>query len=400
MNIGIVTTWFERGAAYVSRQFKDALSAQNNVFIYARGGESYAKGDPDWDDANVFWSKKYVLPNPTFVEKNEFKRWLSDNKIELVIFNEQTWFEPVRICKELGVKTVAYVDYYKLNTIRLFDVYDSLICNTKRHADAFAKHPGMAYIPWGTDVSTFKPSAKRDRDFIVFFHSCGMAPYRKGTDLLLKAFYESDTLCSNSKLIIHTQVCLLKTTPDCKDIISELIKKGCLEVIHKTVSAPGLYALGDVYVYPARLDGLGLTVAEAIASGLPTIVPNNPPMSEFSSEECQVVDIEKYFSRDDGYYWPMCSVSLVDLRLKMEMFIDLDISSMSYKVREHAVDKLNWDMSSKKINEIIKLVKYRSVPDSLKKETEMLDYSKFPYISEFPNFYSFLYKRFKKRIMN
>ena len=58
MNIGIVTTWFERGAAYVSRQFKDALSAQNNVFIYARGGESYAKGDPDWDDANVFWSKK------------------------------------------------------------------------------------------------------------------------------------------------------------------------------------------------------------------------------------------------------------------------------------------------------------------------------------------------------
>ena len=29
MNIGIVTTWFERGAAYVSRQFMDVLQITN-----------------------------------------------------------------------------------------------------------------------------------------------------------------------------------------------------------------------------------------------------------------------------------------------------------------------------------------------------------------------------------
>ena len=58
MNIGIVTTWFERGAAYVSRQFMDVLSKGNNVFIYARGGEAYAIDNPKWNLPNVHWGKR------------------------------------------------------------------------------------------------------------------------------------------------------------------------------------------------------------------------------------------------------------------------------------------------------------------------------------------------------
>lgn len=53
MKIGIVTTWFERGAAYVSRQFMDILKSTDEVFIYARGGEAYAQGNPTWDLPNV-----------------------------------------------------------------------------------------------------------------------------------------------------------------------------------------------------------------------------------------------------------------------------------------------------------------------------------------------------------
>lgn len=36
MNVGIVTTWFERGAAYVSRQYLEALrsDSNNSVYIY------------------------------------------------------------------------------------------------------------------------------------------------------------------------------------------------------------------------------------------------------------------------------------------------------------------------------------------------------------------------------
>ncbi len=38
MNIGFVSTWFERGAAYVTKQYIDAVKERNYVFVYARGG--------------------------------------------------------------------------------------------------------------------------------------------------------------------------------------------------------------------------------------------------------------------------------------------------------------------------------------------------------------------------
>jgi len=46
-----------------------------------------------------------------------------------------------------------------------------------------------------------------------------------------------------------------------------------------------LYYLGDVYVYPTTLDGLGLTVYEALASGLPVIATDVAPMNEIITED-------------------------------------------------------------------------------------------------------------------
>lgn len=43
MNIGFVSTWFERGAAYVTRQYVDALRNEHNVYVYARGGNNMRK---------------------------------------------------------------------------------------------------------------------------------------------------------------------------------------------------------------------------------------------------------------------------------------------------------------------------------------------------------------------
>ena len=57
--IGIVTTWFERGAAYVSKQFKETLEKEYEVFIYARGGEDIAMNNPDWDHRNITFGKRY-----------------------------------------------------------------------------------------------------------------------------------------------------------------------------------------------------------------------------------------------------------------------------------------------------------------------------------------------------
>lgn len=402
MNIGIVTTWFERGAAYVSKQFESVLSVSHSVFIYARGGEKYEKSDSKWNNENVTWGKIVKTPFAgTLINKKDFKKWITKNKIELIIFNEQHWWIPISWCNDLNVKTVAYVDYYTESTIPLFAAYDYLICNTKKHFSAFKWHSGAFYVPWGTDTESFKP---HDNDFrldkIRLFHSCGMNPRRKGTDILLKSLERIKS--ENYELIIHSQVSLIKFFPELSDLINHYIKVGKLNVITKTVTSPGLYFLGDIYVYPTRLEGIGLTVPEAISSGLGIIVPNCAPMNEFvQSEFGKTVEIEKFFARNDGYYWPQNEVSIESLADCIDEFLSSPekIPFIKQASRNYALKMLDWNQNSKQLLVLINEIKSK---EKIKVSDEVLSnlylYEKIG-VKRFNNIamrFSWLYKLYLK----
>lgn len=346
MRIGIVTTWFERGAAYVSRQYRDLLQQyDHDVFIFARGGEWYAKGDAEWDDPNVTWATKNDKIW-TQIDHREFSTWLEKNRPDAVLFNEQTWLPPVLWAKESGALALAYVDYYKEDTVSSFALYDGLICNTKRHLSVFTWHQNVLYLPWGTDLALFSPQSLDAVDNVgpVFFHSGGMNPYRKGTDMVLFSFAQ---LKGPARLVVHLQRGLREAFPSNFSGLQQLIQKNKnIAILEGDVSAPGLYHLGDVYVYPSRLDGIGLTQAEALGCGLPLIVPDNPPMNEFIAEENGItIPIEKLWCRADGYYWPQCEVSLQALTKGMQMFVDKFSLLPSFKrqARNYAEKHLNWN---------------------------------------------------------
>lgn len=400
MNIGIVTTWFERGAAYVSRQFMDVLSKTDTVFIYARGGEKYAVGNPKWDLPNVHWGKiclgKRGIFGGTYVDRKDFERWIKKNKIEAVLFNEQHWFQPMLWCKELGVKSIAYVDYYNEKTIPLFDVYDSLICNTKRHAFAFRNHPHVNYIKWGTDINLYKPS-NQENEKLTFFHSAGMAPVRKGTDILLKAFYKTKDR-RKSLLLLHTQVDLVSSFPQMKTMIEEMISDGSLEIITKTITAPGLYYRGDVYIYPSRLDGIGLTLMEAISSGLAVVTSDNAPMNEFVEPEFgQLIKIDYEYSRADGYYWPMCVPSEDSLTNILEHYImsNYDLKAMKKNAREYAIKELNFDENCKALHRVFEKTGITEVSEELKNAIHNYDYYTYKAFHKYLSPIYFVFKTIK-----
>ena len=132
MRIGIVTTWFERGAAYVSKTYMNLLISEGHeVFIFARGGERHeSQHAPEWNASYVTRSTKYTS---TKIETGRIKKWLETNKIECVLFNEQWDFSALTWIKKKypNIKIGAYVDYYTENTIPFFRIYDFLICNTQ-----------------------------------------------------------------------------------------------------------------------------------------------------------------------------------------------------------------------------------------------------------------------------
>ena len=378
MKIGIVTTWFERGASYVSRQYRKILERDHDVYIYARGGEFYAKGDPVWDDDKIYWGKRSVIPMRTAVNIRDFRKWLLQNKIETVFFNEQMWWEPVILCSRLGLKTGAYIDYYTEETIPLFKCYDFVICNTRRHHSAFSEHQQSFHVPWGTELDLFQSKTFEhvEPGAVTFFHSSGISPERKGTRFVVEAFSQID---GPARLFIHSQVDLRERVPALIPLVDDLLMKKALVLEEKTVPAPGLYSSGDIYVYPSLLDGIGLTIAEALSSGLPVIVSDNPPMNEFVEESNgRLVSVERLFSRSDGYYWPQCKVSMESLIQAMQYYVDQMENIPRYKraARSYAEKHLDWNKNASELNGIFERTKIISRPAKAAAEKEAAAFDK------------------------
>lgn len=346
MNIGIVTTWFERGASYVSRAYMDTLSKYHNVFVYARGGEKYAVGDARWDLPNVTWNRPNYIPYPTRVNFSRFLKWLSRNKIDVIIFNEQRSWDVILKLRNTKYVIGAYIDYYTPTTVPFFKFYDFLLCNTNRHFEVFKDHPQSFYIPWGTDTNICSPSPKTgDLDSVVFFHSAGMggSNLRKGTDILVRAF---QNVIGNVRLVIHSQVGMNRYLN-----VADLIQKDPrIQFIEGTFPLPGLYQKGDVYVYPSRLEGIGLSVPEALSCGLPVITTDSPPMNEFvqNNKTGFLIEVKEFNQRGDGYYWPESYCSEKSLTELMQIYVDDPslIIEHSRNARRYALEHLNWEKNS------------------------------------------------------
>lgn len=355
MNIGIVTTWFERGAAYVSRAYAETLSKAHQVFIYARGGESFGKNDPKWDSPNVKWATLGSFE----IDEDDFKKWIQQNNIQLILFNEQEhWWPPILWAHEAGVKTVGYIDYYTKRMLHWFDVFDALWCNTKRHYSVFNWHSGAAYIPWGTNINLFHPLDREPNTNLVFFHSAGMGGYnfRKGTDILVRSF---QNVKGPAELIIHSQVPVEFFGSEIDRLIASDKR---IKFIHQTVTAPGLYHLGDVYVYPNRLDGLALSVTEALACGLPVICTDSAPCNEIVIPNITgwCVPIKSIKKRKDNYYWPETECDNSFLTMRMQECVDdrYLLPNWQRNARSFAEQQLDWEKRSaailKMVNQLMK----------------------------------------------
>jgi len=249
----------------------------------------------------------------------------------------------------------TYVDYYTEQTAPFFAVFDFLICNTKRHQSVFDWHPQCFFVPWGTEIDVFDANDPEpvQPGTVTFFHSGGISPPRKGCDLVLQAFAR---ITGPARLVVHVQRPLASVFPHLTQLIRELQSSERLQIHEGTVPAPGLFHLGDVYVYPTRLEGIGLTIIEANACGLPVITTGCEPMTEFIRHGVngRHVRVERYVSRVDGYYWPQSLASVDDLYEQMTWYTHASLSIREEKIRarKYACENFDWRSNAKTLSSI------------------------------------------------
>jgi len=116
-----------------------------------------------------------------------------------------------------------------------------------------------------------------------------------------------------------------------------------------------------VYVYPTVLEGIGLTIVEALACGLPVIVPDVAPMNEFvrHGENGRLVPPFEYRGRWDGYYWPECYCAPEAVAEPMRYYLDNQerLRDEKRKAMAFAREHLDWKKNASHLPEIVEELK-------------------------------------------
>ena len=119
----------------------------------------------------------------------------------------------------------------------------------------------------------------------------------------------------------------------------------------------GNFCLGDVYIYPSIKEGIGLTITEAMCTGMPVVTSNYPTMNEWldDNQEGRLIRPEKI----ERGSMPMDKV-IIDTSHLAEIMIDYiehpdKVEEHSQNARKRVETDFNWDDRDEQILNILQL---------------------------------------------
>ena len=306
MNVGVVTKWFNRGQPVVGRQTRSALgSLGHETLVLARPKKERGPRpgaldrDDVWDQPGITEGSAYDIP------LDEYKAWVAANGIDAIFCDQNYQFEELASLRRQGVKTIGrfvwehFAAEHVEGALAAFDIIFSFTrAEQERYAEMGIDSP---YVPWGchpeliavlegegegiefassayrSGPQTRPPSPSPSPDLVRFVFPGGFLGHRKPLEPVLEAF--GATSDRRFRLVVKAQVERKQVRP-----AQEAARRDSrIEVrVGDQPTAEHLRELAgcDVCVAPARWEGLGLPLYEAIAFGQPAITNGAPPMDE------------------------------------------------------------------------------------------------------------------------
>lgn len=206
---------------------------------------------------------------------------------------------------ECFVRTVHHIDEFADNRLmalqtRSIDRADALFTVSDLWRGHFERQGRAAVrVGNGVDRNRFRPEPDdRDRhlkDRLPIeggpaFLAIGGVEARKNTLNILKAFVEMRAISPSAQLVIAGGVSLLDHGVYQADFSAALAAvpqhAAAVHLIGAVADEdmPALYRRCDALVFPSIKEGFGLVVLEAMATGLPVILPSVPPFTEYVEE--------------------------------------------------------------------------------------------------------------------
>ncbi len=296
MRVGVVSKWFNRGQPVVGRQTRSALEQLGHeTFVLARPKKERGPrpGALDRDDV---WDQPRITEAAAYeITAAEYRDWTAENAIEAVFCDQNYQFAEIAALRERGVRTIGrfvWEHFAPEHAEPARAAYDVIFSFTRAEQE---RYRGLGiespYIPWGChpellavarEAGTADPAAPGREageadETVTFVFPGGFLGHRKPLEPVLEAFEASAD--PRLRLIVRAQVERRQLEPAREAARRDRRIELRVADLPTDAHLRELAAV-DAVLAPARWEGLGLPLYEAIALGLPAITNDAPPMNE------------------------------------------------------------------------------------------------------------------------
>ncbi len=289
MRVGVVTKWFNRGQPVVGRQTRSALdSLGHETFVLARpkkerGPQPGALSRDDvWDQPGVTEASEYDIPLADYTE------WVEREGIEAILCDQNYGFSELAELRAQGVKVIGRFVWEHFTAEHVEgarSAYDVVFSMTRAEQERY-REMGLEtpYVPWGCHPELIEVAdavAREPGDEVTFVFTGGFLGRRKPLEPVLEAW--SQVKSERARLVVKAQVDRLRlatageATARDKRIELHIADEPTRQHLETVAAA-------DVTLSPARWEGLGLPLYEAVAFGQPAITNDVAPMNEITRD--------------------------------------------------------------------------------------------------------------------
>jgi len=222
-------------------------------------------------------------------------------------------------------------------------------------------------VPGGVNHEVFNSKNKSlDSKKFRFLH-IGKAEARKGTDIVIRAFNEAFKGDRKVKLSLYIDNPHLRDF-DADTLLNDLketyklkypIKN--IEVRHFQKELVSVYNSHHVAVFASKSEGIGLPIVEAMACGLPCIIPYNSGITQYANDSNAILlknltetTIEDpIFLKGDYGTWNVPSVEEMADRMLFAWTHQEDIEDLGLRAEQYMKDTYSWEDSCKIFQDIL-----------------------------------------------
>ena len=354
MRVGICAFWFNRGQGVVARQLRSALEGLGHeTFVLGRPTkESFpmpqeAREDDVWAQQGVTAASDFFIPEPELVG------WAREHELDACFFDQNYEFGAIAALRASGVRTIGRFVWERFSGEHVVDAqraYETIYSMTHAERERYATMGVEApFLQWGIhpDYDAIEP--RRTDSPVSFHYHAGLLGKRKPFKEIIGAF--SATSNPDLRLIVKAQIerrmNFLQRAAK-RDQRIELVFEDLPTDQHLQMCADA-----NVCLAPARWEGLGLHLYEAIAFDQPIVCNDDPPMNELISDGVNGLLVPSHVDGEANSGIPAKTVDVPALTAAIERLADPVLRAELERGAQRRREELSWERAVASVGSLL-----------------------------------------------